>query len=220
MSEYASVALTSVDSHLEVTDNEASEAEPGTVPIPQATSFNPSSESAADTAARNSTEVQSVPAEKVTLLTVHDTVGTKCSEINKDSVNDRSQPNTHNEALHANPCEKYPSTFHDNPKAKGGCSAADMAALEFKKRLFVNIEKYPNFLKRYQEGKVKVYLSRTEDECLNTIRQKVISKVAFNKYLSEIVDETKNLQKPILLETPAVIAVMINLLDHQLKVTI
>ena len=50
---------------------------------------------------------------------------------------------------------------------------------------------------------MKVYVSCTEDERLNTIRQKVISKVAFNKYLSETVDETKNLQKPILSNTPA-----------------
>ena len=50
---------------------------------------------------------------------------------------------------------------------------------------------------------MKVYVSHTEDECLNTIRQKVISKVAFNKYLSETLDETKNLQKPILSNTPA-----------------
>ena len=119
MSENASVALTSVDSHLEITDNEASEAEPGTVPIPQASSSNPSSESAADTAVRNCTEVESVPAEKGTLPTIHDTVGTKSSEIKKDSVNDKSQPNTHNEALHPNPSQQHPSTFHDNPKAKG-----------------------------------------------------------------------------------------------------
>ena len=203
MSEHASVALTSVDSHLEINDNEASEAQPGTVPIPQASSSNPSSESAADTAVRNSTEVQSVSAEKGTLPTIHHKVGTKSSKIQKNSVNDKSQPNTHKEALHANPSEKQPSTFHDNPKAKGGCSAADMAPLEFKKRLFVNIERYPNLLKRYQEGKVKVYVSHTEDERLNTIRQKVISKVAFNKYLTETLDETKNLQKPILLNTPA-----------------
>ena len=141
-------------------------------------------------------------AEKGTLTTIHYTVGTKSSEIQKDSVNDKSQLNTHKEALHANPSEKQPSTFHDNPKAKGGCSAADMTPLEFKKRLFVDIERYPNLLKRYQKGKVKVYVSRTEDKCLNTIRQKVISKVAFKKYLSETVDEMKNLQKPILSNTP------------------
>ena len=203
MSENASVALTSIDSHLEINDNEASEAQPGTVPIPQGSSSNPSSESAADTAVRNSTEVQSVSPEKGTLPTIHHKVGTKSSEIQKDSVNDKSQLNTHKEALHANPSEKQPSPLDDNPKAKGGCSAADMAPLEFKKRLFVDIEKYPNLLKRYQEGKVKVYVSHTEDECLNTIRQKVISKVAFNKYLSETVDETKNMQKPILSNTPA-----------------
>ena len=200
MSENASVALYS---HLEITDNEVSEAEPGTVPIPQASSSNASSQSPADTAVKNCTQVESVAVEKDTLPTIHDTVGTKSSEITKDSVNDKSQANTHNEALHPNPSEKHPSTFHDNPKAKGGCSAADMAPLEFKKRLFVNIEKYSNLLKRYQEGKVKVYVSQTQDERLNTIRQKVISKVAFNKYLSKTVDETKNRQKPILWNTPA-----------------
>ena len=57
MSENASLALTSVDSHLEISDNEASEAQPGTVPIPQGSSSNPSSESAADTVVKNSTEV-------------------------------------------------------------------------------------------------------------------------------------------------------------------
>ena len=95
------------------------------------------------------------------------------------------------------------STLDDNPKAKGGCSTADMAPLEFKKRLFVNIERYPNLLKRYQKGKVNVYVSHTEDEHLNTIRQKVISKVAFNKYLSKTVDDMKNLQKQILSNTAA-----------------
>ena len=50
---------------------------------------------------------------------------------------------------------------------------------------------------------MKVYVSRTEDERLNTIRHKVISTVAFNKYLSETLDEMKNMQKPILSNTPA-----------------
>ena len=130
MSENASVALTSVDSHLEINDNEASEAQP----IPQGSSSNTSPESAADTTVRNSTEVQSVSPQKATLGSIHDKVGTKSSEIQKDSVNDKSQPNTHNKALHPNPSEKQPSSLDDNPKAKGGCSAADMAPLEFKKR--------------------------------------------------------------------------------------
>ena len=50
---------------------------------------------------------------------------------------------------------------------------------------------------------MKVHVSRTEDERLSEIRQKVISKVAFNKYLSETVDERKNMQEPILSNTPA-----------------
>ena len=138
-----------------------------------------------------------------TLPTIDDTVGTKSSEVNNHSENDKSQSNTHNEALHANPSEKEDSTFHDKPKAKGGCSAADMPPLEFKKRLVVDIEKYPNLLKRFQEGKVKVYVSCTEDEHLNTIKEKVISKVTINNYLSETVHETENPQKPILWNTAA-----------------
>ena len=138
-----------------------------------------------------------------TLPTIDDTVGTKSSEVKNHSENDKSQSNTHNEALHANGSEKEDSTFHDKPKAKGGCSAADMPPLEFQKRLVVDIEKYPNLLKRFQEGKVKVYVSCTEDERLNTIKEKVISKVAFKKYLSETVHETENLEKPILSNTGA-----------------
>ena len=138
-----------------------------------------------------------------TLPTIDNTVGTKSSEVNNHSEKDTSQSNTHDEALHANPSEKEDSTFHHKPKPKGGCSAADMPPLEFQKRLVVSIEKYPNLLKRFQEGKVKVYVSRTEDERLTTIKEKVISKVAFNKYLSETVHESGNLQKPILSNTAA-----------------
>ena len=60
MSQNASLVLTSVSSNLEVNDNEASEAQPGTAPIPEGTSSDPSSESAADTAVKNSTQVQCV----------------------------------------------------------------------------------------------------------------------------------------------------------------
>ena len=67
----ASVALTSLDSHLEINENEAFEAEPGTVVIPQGSSSNPSPESAADTAVRTSTEVESVSPEKSTLPKPH-----------------------------------------------------------------------------------------------------------------------------------------------------
>ena len=84
-----------------------------------------------------------------------------------------------------------------------GCGTADMAPLEFKNRQFIDIERYPNLLKRYQEGKVKVHASHTEDEHLNKIKQKVISSTEFNKYLSETLDETKKLQEPIILSTPA-----------------
>ena len=50
-----------------------------------------------------------------TLPTIDDTVGTKSSEVNNHSENDKSQSNTHKEALHANTSEKEDSTFHDKP---------------------------------------------------------------------------------------------------------
>ena len=98
MSENASVALTSVDSHLQINDNEASEGQPGTVPIPQGSSSNPGEipeaaqsvsaehatvQSTGDNVVMKSTEVQSVSPEKATLPTIHDKVGTKSSRNTK-----------------------------------------------------------------------------------------------------------------------------------------
>ena len=117
-------------------------------------------------------------------------------------MNDHSEPNTHSEALAHNPSQDQPSTSDKSPKPKQHCSIADMAPLEFKKDCLLTLKRYPNLLKRYEEGKVKVHVSHTEEECLNSIRQKVISKTAFSKYLSETPDQTKTLPEPILLNTP------------------
>ena len=69
----------------------------------------------------------------------HDKVGTKSLEIEKDSVNDESEPNTHREELPPNPSEKQPSTSDDNSKGKGGCSTADMVPLELKKNCLLTL---------------------------------------------------------------------------------
>ena len=215
MSENASAALTSVDSQLKINVNEASEDQPGTVPTGEPSSSNSRKnsqepqtvcdkhatfESSADNVQTKSTEVETVSAETATLESSGDNVET---EIEKQSEIKETEENTHTKALPANPSKDQPSIFDENPKQKGGCTAAEMAPLEFKKRLFVDIERYPNLLKRYQKGKVKVHVSCTEDERLNRIKEKVISSTESNKYLSETVDETNKVQKPIILSTPA-----------------
>ena len=124
-------------------------------------------ESTADNVVTKSTEVDSLSGENAALQSSGDNVATKSSEIENQSENKGSEENTHTEALAGNPSKDQASISDENPKQKGGCSTADMAPLEFKKRLFVDIERYPNLLKRYQEGKVKVHASCTKDERLN-----------------------------------------------------
>ena len=98
----------------------------------------------------------SVPLRNVdTLPTIDDTVGTKSSKVKNHSDNDKSQSNTHNEALHANPSEKEDSTFNDNPKAKGGCSAADMPPLEFKKDLLLTLRSTLISLRDFRKATLK-----------------------------------------------------------------
>ena len=46
---------------------------------------------------------------------IPDKVGTKSSHIQKESVNDKSEPNTHKEALHANPSENRTFPFGCQP---------------------------------------------------------------------------------------------------------
>ena len=148
MSENALAAFTSVESQLKNTVNEPSEGEPGTVPIPESISSNSREilqvpqgvydehatlESTGDNVLTNSTEVHFVSPEKSTVQSTDDNVGTKSSEIEKDTRDDQSEPNTHSKALPPNPSQDQPSTSDESPKAKGGCSAADMAPLEFKK---------------------------------------------------------------------------------------
>ena len=141
--------------------------------------------------------------ENAVLQSSGDQVERKSLQMEKESQNKDTEENTHTKALGGSPSKDNPSPSDKNPELKGGCSTADMAPLEFKKRLFVDIERYPNLLKRYQEGKVKVHESCTEDErFLNKIKQKVISSTEFKKYLSDLFDQSKKLLELIILKIP------------------
>ena len=98
MLENASAALTSFDSQLQIIVNEASEGQPGTVPIPQSRSSNSREipegpqgvsdehatvERTADNVATKSTQVESVSPENATLESTDDNVATKSLEIEK-----------------------------------------------------------------------------------------------------------------------------------------
>ena len=63
-----------------------------------------------------------------------------------------------------------------------GMSAEDMAPLELNRRLHVNIEKYVNLLKRYQEGNVKVKPIHSQDVRLTKIKEKNIGLKKFQDF--------------------------------------
>ena len=73
----------------------------------------------------------------------------------------------------------------------GGLSAEELPPIELSKRLIVDIEKYPNLLKRFQEGKVRTKPTKTEVERLGNIKTKVITKSQFQKYVSKDTDTDK-----------------------------
>ena len=88
----------------------------------------------------------------------------------------------------------------------GGLSAEELPPIELSKRLIVDIEKYPNLLKRFQEGKVRTKPTKTEVERLGNIKTKVITKSQFQKYVSKDTDtdkaeESKQPDKPTLSST-------------------
>ena len=88
----------------------------------------------------------------------------------------------------------------------GGLSAEELSPIELSKRLIVDIEKYPNLLKRFQEGKVRTKPTKTEVERLGNIKTKVITKSQFQKYVSKDTDtdkaeESKKPDKPTLSST-------------------
>ena len=67
----------------------------------------------------------------------------------------------------------------------GGQSAEDLPPLELNKRLHVAIERYPNLLKRFQEGKVKIKNPRPQDVRLKAIKTKKVTSEVFEKFYSD-----------------------------------
>ena len=64
----------------------------------------------------------------------------------------------------------------------GGVSAEDMPPLELNKRLHVSIERYPNLLKCFQEGKVRIKKPLDQDARLTAIKSKKVSAEVFSKF--------------------------------------
>ena len=66
-----------------------------------------------------------------------------------------------------------------------GMSAEHLAPLELSRRLHVNVEKYVNLLKRYQEGNVKVKPVREQDVRLTNIKEKKIPLEKFQEFYKD-----------------------------------
>ena len=64
----------------------------------------------------------------------------------------------------------------------GGLSAEDMPPLELNKHLHVSIECYPNLLKHFQEGKVRIKKLLDQDVRLTAIKSKKVSAEVFSKF--------------------------------------
>ena len=71
------------------------------------------------------------------------------------------------------------------PSPSGGLSAEDLPPLELNKRLHVSIERYPNLLKRFQEGKVKIRKEIEQDVRLTAIKSKKVTSEVFSKFLND-----------------------------------
>ena len=64
----------------------------------------------------------------------------------------------------------------------GGLSAEDLPPLELNKHLHISIECYPNLLKRFQEGKVRIKKAVDQDVRLTAIKSKKVSAEVFSKF--------------------------------------
>ena len=67
----------------------------------------------------------------------------------------------------------------------GGQSAEDLPPLELNKQLHVAIECYPNLLKCFQEGKVKIKNTHPQDVRLTAIKTKKVTSEVFQKFYSD-----------------------------------
>ena len=77
-----------------------------------------------------------------------------------------------------------------------GMSAADLPPLELNRRLHVNVKKYVNLLKRYQEGSVQVKPLREQDVRLTNIKQKNIGIEKFQEFYKKKGDSGSKVSVP------------------------
>ena len=71
-----------------------------------------------------------------------------------------------------------------NPSKLGGVSAEDLPNLELNKCLHVSIECYPNLLKLFKEGKVRIKKECAQDVSLTAIKCKKVMAEIFARSLS------------------------------------
>ena len=64
----------------------------------------------------------------------------------------------------------------------GGLSVEDLPPLELNKCLHVSIERYPNLLKCFQEGKVRIKKLLDQDVRLTAIKSKKVLAEVFSKF--------------------------------------
>ena len=64
----------------------------------------------------------------------------------------------------------------------GGLSVEDLPPLELNKHLHISIEHYPNLLKHFQEGKVRIKKAVDQDVRLTAIKSKKVSAEVFSKF--------------------------------------
>ena len=69
-----------------------------------------------------------------------------------------------------------------DPSTSGGLSVEDLPPLELNKHLHVSIECYPNLLKHFQDGKVKIKKQVEQDVRLTAIKCKKVTAEVFKKF--------------------------------------
>ena len=69
-----------------------------------------------------------------------------------------------------------------DPSTSGGLSAEDLPPLELNKCLHVSIEHYPNLLKCFQEGKVRIKKELDQDVRLTAIKCEKVTAEVFSKF--------------------------------------
>ena len=77
------------------------------------------------------------------------------------------------------------SSEQTNPSKSGECQLRTYRLLELNKHLHVSIEHYPNLLKHFEEGKVRIKKKCAQDVRLSAIKCKKVMAEVFSKFYSD-----------------------------------